>query len=120
MLHAFSRSEELLGKEGLKRLSETKIAVFGIGGVGSYVVEALARSGVGSLTLVDHDVVSLTNLNRQLIALRSTIGRKKVLVAKERIMDINQDAVVHTYDTFLERRQWIFLTFPLSIILWMP
>ena len=100
MLHAFSRSEELLGKEGLKRLSETKIAVFGIGGVGSYVVEALARSGVGSLTLVDHDVVSLTNLNRQLIALRSTIGRKKVLVAKERIMDINQDAVVHTYDTF--------------------
>ncbi len=100
MLHAFSRSEELLGKEGLKRLSEAKIAVFGIGGVGSYVVEALARSGVGSLTLVDHDVVSLTNLNRQLIALRSTIGRKKVLVAKERIMDINQNAVVHTYDTF--------------------
>ena len=100
MVHAFSRSEELLGKEGLKRLSEAKIAVFGIGGVGSYVVEALARSGVGSLTLVDHDVVSLTNLNRQLVALRSTIGRKKVLVAKERIMDINQDAVVHTYDTF--------------------
>lgn len=100
MLHAFSRSEELLGSEGLKKLSESKIAVFGIGGVGSYVVEALARSGVGSLTLIDHDVVSLTNLNRQLVALRSTIGRKKVLVAKERIMDINQDAVVHTYDTF--------------------
>ena len=100
MLHAFSRSEELLGKEGLKILAEAKIAVFGIGGVGSFVVEALARSGVGTLTLVDHDVVSLTNLNRQLVALRSTIGRKKVLVAKERIMDINQDAVVHTYDTF--------------------
>ena len=100
MLHAFSRSEELLGKEGLRTLSEAKIAVFGIGGVGSYVVEALARAGVGSLTLVDHDVVSLTNLNRQLVALRSTIGRKKVLVAKERVMDINQDAVVHTYDTF--------------------
>ena len=100
MLHAFSRSEELLGKEGLKILSEAKIAVFGIGGVGSYVVEALARSGVGSLTLVDHDAVSLTNLNRQLVALRSTLGRKKILVAKDRIMDINQDAVVHTYDTF--------------------
>ena len=100
MLHAFSRSEELLGKEGLRILAEAKIAVFGIGGVGSYVVEALARAGVGSLTLVDHDVVSLTNLNRQLVALRSTMGRKKVQVAKERIMDINRDAVVHTYDTF--------------------
>lgn len=100
MLHAFSRSEELLGRDGLKILAEAKVAVFGIGGVGSYVVEALARSGVGSLTLVDHDVVSVTNLNRQLVALRSTMGRKKVLVAKERVMDINQDAVVHTYDTF--------------------
>lgn len=100
MLHAFSRSEELLGKEGLRILAEAKIAVFGVGGVGSYVVEALARAGVGSLTLVDHDVVSLTNLNRQLVALRSTMGRKKVQVAKERIMDINRDAVVHTYDTF--------------------
>lgn len=100
MLHAFSRSEELLGKEGLQILANSKVAVFGIGGVGSYVVEALARSGVGNLTLVDHDEVSLTNLNRQLVALRSTMGRKKVSVAKERIMDINQDAVVHTYDTF--------------------
>ena len=100
MLHAFSRSEELLGRDGFRVLAESKVAVFGIGGVGSYVVEALARSGVGSLTLVDHDVVSVTNLNRQLVALRSTMGRKKVLVAKERIMDINQDAVVHTYDTF--------------------
>ena len=82
MLHAFSRSEELLGRDGLRVLAESKVAVFGIGGVGSYVVEALARSGVGSLTLVDHDVVSVTNLNRQLVALRSTMGRKKVLVAK--------------------------------------
>lgn len=100
MLQAFSRSEELLGKEGLQILANSKVAVFGIGGVGSYVVEALARSGIGNLTLVDHDEVSLTNLNRQLVALRSTMGRKKVSVAKERIMDINQDAVVHTYDTF--------------------
>lgn len=100
MLHAFSRSEELLGKEGLKCLADSRVAVFGIGGVGTYVVEALARAGVGTLTLVDHDQVSLTNLNRQLVALRSTMGKKKVLVEKERIMDINQEAVVHTYDTF--------------------
>lgn len=78
MLHAFSRSEELLGREGIQKLADSRIAVFGIGGVGSYVVEALARAGVGSLTLVDHDEVSLTNLNRQLVALRSTMGRKKV------------------------------------------
>ena len=100
MLHAFSRSEELLGREGIQKLADSRIAVFGIGGVGSYVVEALARAGVGSLTLVNDDEVSLTNLNRQLVALRSTMGRKKVLVAKERILDINRDAVVHTYDTF--------------------
>lgn len=100
MLHAFSRSEQLLGKEGLRILADSRVAVFGIGGVGSYTVEALARAGVGNLTLVDHDEVSLTNLNRQLIALRSTIGKKKVQIAKERILDINQDAVVHTYDTF--------------------
>ncbi|MGN0398744.1 MAG: ThiF family adenylyltransferase [Blautia sp.] len=100
MLHAFSRSEGLLGTEGLKTLANCKVAVFGIGGVGSYVVEALARAGVGNLILVDHDTVAVTNLNRQLVALRSTIGKKKVQVAKERIMDINADAVVHTYDTF--------------------
>lgn len=100
MLHAFSRSEELLGRKGLDILANSKVAVFGIGGVGSYVTEALARSGVGNLTLIDHDDVSVTNLNRQLIALRSTMGMKKVLVAKERIMDINREAVVHTYDTF--------------------
>ena len=109
MLHAFSRSEELLGKEGLNILANSRVAVFGIGGVGSYVTEALARAGVGTLILVDHDEVSLTNLNRQLVALRSTMGRKKVQVAKERIMDINQDAVVHTYDTFFSQETaWLF------------
>ena len=82
MLHAFSRSEELLGKEGLQILANSKVAVFGIGGVGSYVVEALARAGVGNLTLVDHDEVSLTNLNRQLVALRSTMGKKKGIRSK--------------------------------------
>lgn len=100
MLHAFSRSEGLLGSDGLRILAGSKVAVFGIGGVGSYVVEALARSGIENLTLVDHDEVSVTNLNRQLVALRSTIGKKKVQVAKERIADINADAVVHTYETF--------------------
>lgn len=100
MLHAFSRSEGLIGKEGLEILADSKVAVFGLGGVGSYVVEALARAGVGNLILVDHDEVAVTNLNRQLVALRSTIGRKKVQIAKERIADINEDAVVHTYETF--------------------
>ena len=104
MLHAFSRTESLIGEKGLDTLMRSKVAVFGIGGVGSYVVEALARSGVGNLTLVDNDEVAVTNINRQLIALRSTIGKSKTQVAKDRIMDINQDAVVHTYDTFYSAR----------------
>ena len=104
MLHAFSRTESLIGEKGLDTLLRSKVAVFGIGGVGSYVVEALARSGVGNLTLVDNDEVAVTNINRQLIALRSTIGKSKTQVAKDRIMDINQDAVVHTYDTLYSAR----------------
>lgn len=74
MLHAFSRSEELLGKDGLRTLANARVAVFGIGGVGSYVTEALARAGVGTLILVDHDEVSLTNLNRQLVAVLSFVN----------------------------------------------
>ena len=77
MYDAFSRMENLLGTKGVKRLGSAKIAVFGIGGIGSYVVEALARCGVGSLTLVDHEDISLTDINRQLYALRSAIGHKK-------------------------------------------
>lgn len=100
MQNAFSRMEILLGEEGVNKLASSKIAVFGLGGVGSYVVEALARCGVGSLTLVDHDTVSMTNINRQLYALRSTIGRSKVQVAKERIHDIDENILVHTYETF--------------------
>lgn len=100
MLHEFSRTELLLGEKGLNNLCEAKVAVFGLGGVGSYVVEALARCGVGNLTLIDNDVVSVTNINRQLIALRSTVGRPKTQVTKERVMDINKYAVVHTYETF--------------------
>lgn len=102
MLHEFSRMEPLVGEKGLERLYKTRVAVFGIGGVGSYVVEALARSGVGSLTLVDNDTVSITNINRQLIALRSTLGRSKTQVAKERVLDINSDAIVNTYETFVD------------------
>ena len=100
MQNAFSRMEILVGKEGADKLASARIAVFGLGGVGSYVVEALARCGVGSLTLVDHDTVSLTNINRQLFALRSTIGKSKVQVAKERIRDIDENSLVHTYETF--------------------
>lgn len=100
MLHEYSRTELLIGEEGLDKLAKAKVAVFGIGGVGSYVVEALARCGVGSLTLVDSDEVSLTNLNRQLIALHSTIGKAKTQVAKERVRDIDPGILVHTYETF--------------------
>lgn len=100
MLHEYSRTEALIGEEGIRRLGRAKIIVFGIGGVGSYVVEGLARSGVGGLTLVDNDCVALTNINRQLIALRSTLGRPKTEVAKERIRDIDPEILVHTYETF--------------------
>ena len=82
MYDVYSRMELLLGQTGVDRLGRAQIAVFGLGGVGSYAVEALARCGVGSLTLVDHDVVSATNINRQLFALHSTIGRKKVQVPR--------------------------------------
>ena len=100
MQNAFSRMEILLGEEGSTKLAKARIMVFGLGGVGSYVAEALARCGVGSLTLVDHDTVSVTNINRQLYALRSTVGHSKVQVAKERIRDIDENILVHTYETF--------------------
>lgn len=100
MQDAFSRMEIMLGQEAVDRLSRAKIAVFGIGGVGSYVVEALARCGVASLTLVDNDSFSVTNINRQLYALHSTVGKSKVMVAKERIRDIDENILVHTYETF--------------------
>lgn len=96
----FSRTELLLGTEGVKRLRDATVAVFGIGGVGGYVVEALARSGVGRLHLIDHDTVSVSNLNRQIIATVSTVGRYKVDVAKERVMEINPEAKVWTHRIF--------------------
>ncbi|MBE6845285.1 MAG: tRNA threonylcarbamoyladenosine dehydratase [Ruminococcus sp.] len=96
----FSRTRLLLGDEGLNKLQKSSVAVFGVGGVGSYIAEALARSGVGRITLIDNDVVSVTNINRQLVALQSTVGRKKVEVAKERILDINPEAEVVIHDCF--------------------
>ena len=88
------RTGLLLGGDALARLSRSRVAVFGIGGVGGYAVEALARAGVGALDLFDNDTVSLTNINRQIIALRSTVGRYKVDVARERILDINSECSV--------------------------
>ena len=100
MLNQFSRTELLLGKDGIEKLASSRVAIFGIGGVGSYTVEALARSGVGTFDLIDDDKICITNINRQIYALRSTVGKYKVDVAKDRILDINPNAVVNTYKTF--------------------
>ncbi len=96
----FSRTRLLLGEEPIDKLKKATVAVFGIGGVGGYTVEALARSGVGNLVLVDNDTVSLTNINRQIIALHSTVGKYKTEVMKERILDINPDAQVEIHTCF--------------------
>ena len=100
MLTQFSRTELLLGKEAMERLSNARVAVFGIGGVGGYVCEALVRSGIGTFDLIDDDKVCLTNLNRQIIATRKTVGKYKTEVMKERIMDINPKAVVNIHNCF--------------------
>lgn len=96
----FSRTELLLGRQAMEKLSHSRVAIFGIGGVGGYVAEALARSGVGAMDLIDKDRVSLTNLNRQIIALESTIGRYKTEVMKERILDVNPSAQVTIHNVF--------------------
>ncbi len=100
MLTQFSRTELLLGKEAMERLSNARVAVFGIGGVGGYVCEALVRSGIGTFDLIDDDKVCLTNLNRQIIATRKTVGKYKTEVMKERILDINPKAVVNIHNCF--------------------
>ena len=100
MIDQFSRTELLLGSKGMEKIKSSHVAVFGVGGVGGYVVEALVRSGVGELDLIDNDVVSLTNLNRQIIATRSTVGKPKVEVAKERALEINPDCKVNAYMMF--------------------
>lgn len=102
MKEEFFRTAMLLGQDGINVLNNAKVIVFGVGGVGSFVTEALARCGLKRLDVVDADVVSLSNVNRQIIALHSTVGRKKVDVAKERIVDISPDTLVDTYDVFYE------------------
>lgn len=97
---SFSRTEMLLGRDGMERLHRARVAVFGLGGVGGYVAEALARSGIGTLDLIDSDTIAPSNLNRQILALRSTIGRLKADVAAERIRDISPCTVVHVWKVF--------------------
>lgn len=99
-LNQFSRTELLIGDEGVRKLSRSRVAVFGIGGVGGYVVEALIRSGIGAIDLIDDDKVALTNLNRQIIATQKTIGKYKVDVAEERILEINPEVKVQKYRMF--------------------
>lgn len=100
MREQFARSELLLGKGAVQTLGKKTVAVFGVGGVGGFAVEALARSGVGTIHLVDHDTVSITNLNRQITALHSTVGRQKTEVMRERILDINPEARVCVHNCF--------------------
>ena len=100
MQDQFSRTELLIGKEGIEKLKKSKVAIFGIGGVGSYVLEGCVRAGIGNFILVDDDKICLTNLNRQIIATRKTVGKPKVEVAKERILEINHDANVEIYQEF--------------------
>ena len=100
MDNQFSRTETLIGADALAKLANSRVAIFGVGGVGGYVVEALARAGVGNIDLIDNDDVNITNINRQIIALHSTVGKSKVEVARQRVLDINPEVNVKTYRTF--------------------
>jgi tRNA A37 threonylcarbamoyladenosine dehydratase len=100
-MNQFTRTEQLLGAKTLYKIKQAKIAVFGLGAVGSFAVEALARTGVGSLCLIDFDTIDPTNINRQIYALHSTIGQKKAILAKKRIKDINPDCIVEIHDSFV-------------------
>ena len=101
MQNEFIRTEMLIGREAIEKLNKTKVAIFGVGGVGGYAFEGLIRSGVGSIDVFDNDDVNITNINRQIIALHSTIGRKKVDVIKERGLLINPNAIINTFDSFV-------------------
>ena len=100
MKEEFSRTEKVIGSDAVNKLNNARVAVFGLGGVGGHAAEALVRAGIGQITLVDFDTVSASNINRQLAALHSTIGKKKVDVLKERFLDINNAATITTYDIF--------------------
>lgn len=116
----FSRTCLMLGKENMQRLQHARVAVFGIGGVGGYVVEGLVRSGIGTFDLIDHDQICLSNLNRQIIATRKTIGKYKVDVAKERILEINPEASVNIYKIFFCLIRQTNLILHNMIMWWMP
>ena len=103
MENQFSRTELVIGKEAVEKLKNSKVVVFGVGGVGSYVVEGLARAGIGSFVIIDNDEVSVSNINRQLIATYKTVGIAKVDVVKERILDINPDAKVEVFKEFVTK-----------------
>lgn len=111
MKNRFSRTELLIGRQGVETLRQARVAVFGAGGVGSYTIEALARSGIGALDIIDGDEVSLTNINRQLIALESTVGRSKTEVARERVLAINPDCAVRAIPLFFTAENSGMLTF---------
>ena len=100
MREEFSRTAMLLGEDGLERLQRARVAVFGLGGVGGYTVEALARAGIGTLDLIDNDTVSLSNINRQILATHATVGMAKTEAAKRRVLEINPEAVVYTHQVF--------------------
>lgn len=100
MIEQFSRTELLIGKDAMNKLQNKRVAVFGIGGVGGYVVEALVRSGIGQIDIIDNDIVCESNINRQLIAVHSNVGKSKVLAMKERILDINPDIKVNVHQCF--------------------
>ena len=100
MAEQFFRTEMLLGKEAMERLQKARVAVFGLGGVGGYTVEALARSGIGQIDLIDHDTVSVSNLNRQILATHATVGMAKTEAARKRILEINPDCIVRTHPVF--------------------
>lgn len=102
MINQFSRTELLLGKENIEKLKNSKVIVFGLGGVGGYVVEALTRSSIGKIDVVDNDIISKTNINRQIIALNSTVGKYKTDVIKERMLDINPDIEINAFKTFYD------------------
>lgn len=110
-LHELSRSELLLGEEGIAKLKNARVAVFGIGGVGSFATEALARSGIGHLSLIDGDVVSLTNINRQLIATQKSIGEQKTELMKERIYSILPETIVESHPVFFTKENKDFIDF---------
>ena len=100
MLNQFSRTELVIGKAGVEKLNNAKVAIFGLGGVGSFVLEGLVRAGIGNFVLIDDDKICLTNLNRQILATRKTVGQPKVEVAKQRILDINPNANVEIHQEF--------------------